>query len=142
MDKAFLSYYQQLLGTNHAHRKKVMQQINKSGPLITDEHRLFMNSPYTAEEVKQALFSIPGNKAPRPDGFGAQFYKDNWEIVGTDVTAVVLGFFAHKKLLKELNSIVITLIRKSKCPTTISDSRPISCVMYYINALPSLFVAD
>lgn len=69
-----------------------MQQIAQSDPLITDEHRLVMNSPYIAEEVKKALFSITGNKVPGLDGFGAQFYKDNWEIIGTDVVAAFLDF--------------------------------------------------
>jgi hypothetical protein len=34
-----------------------------------------LNKPYTAEEVKEALFSIGDLKAPGPDGMAAIFYK-------------------------------------------------------------------
>ena len=127
VEEAFIDYYQKLLGTNHAHRKHVLQQIVQNDPLITEDHRRILNAPYTTEDVKQALFSILGNKAPGLDGFGAHFYRDNWELIGNELTTTILDFLTHKKLLKELNSTVITLIPKSKCPTTITDFRPISC---------------
>lgn len=46
-----------------------------------------------------------------------------WE----DVISAVLDFFNTEKLLKEVNSTTITLIPKSKCPTNVSEFRPISC---------------
>ncbi|XP_057251723.1 uncharacterized protein LOC130591811 [Beta vulgaris subsp. vulgaris] len=110
VEEAFIDYYQKLLGNNHVNRRHVLQQIVQIGPLINEEHRRVMNAPYTTEEVKAAMFSIPGNKAPGSDGFGAHIYRDNWELVGNEVTAAILDFFTHKKLLKELNSTVITLI--------------------------------
>lgn len=48
-------------------------------------------------------------------------------MVGPDITVVVFDFFTHKKLLKEINSTVITLIPKIKCPSSVTDFRPISC---------------
>ncbi|XP_048496446.1 uncharacterized protein LOC125495695 [Beta vulgaris subsp. vulgaris] len=85
VEVAFIDYYQKLLGTNHVNRRHVFQEIVQTGPMITDEHRRVMNAPYIAEEVKVAMFSISGNKAPGPDGFGAHFYRDNWELVGNEV---------------------------------------------------------
>lgn len=38
-----------------------------------------------------------------------------------------MDFFRGRKLLNELNTIVITLIPKSKCPSNVSDFRLISC---------------
>ncbi|XP_056692042.1 uncharacterized protein [Spinacia oleracea] len=75
-----------------------------------------LNAPYTAEEVKVDLFSIPGVKALGPDGFGSYFYKGSWHIVGDEVIANVLDVFQHGKLLKEANHTVVTLIPKTKCP--------------------------
>ncbi|XP_056688493.1 uncharacterized protein [Spinacia oleracea] len=71
---AFLNFYTALLG----------------GPMVTHAHRDILNAPYTAAEVKKALFSIPGVKAPGPNGFGSYFFKDAWNIVGDDIINVVL----------------------------------------------------
>lgn len=67
---------------------------------------------FTANDVKGALVSIHGNKALGPHGFGSQFYRDNWDRVGNDVVVVILDFFSHRKLLKDVNLILITLIPK------------------------------
>uniref|UniRef100_A0A803PWX2 Reverse transcriptase domain-containing protein n=1 Tax=Cannabis sativa TaxID=3483 RepID=A0A803PWX2_CANSA len=98
VQQAFLSYYEKLLGTN-----------------------------YTSQEVKDALFSIPGIKAPGPDGFGSAFYQDNWDTVGTDFTEAILSFLNTGKILKEINHTTITLIPKIACPKNVADFRPISC---------------
>ncbi|XP_056688438.1 uncharacterized protein [Spinacia oleracea] len=95
----------------------------------TDEehHKSILNAPYTADEVKSALFSIPGVKAPGPDGFGSYFYKDAWHVAGDEVIAAILDMLQNGKLLKEVNHTVITLIPKTKCPKDVSEFRPISC---------------
>lgn len=36
-------------------------------------------------------------------------------------------FFAHGKMLAELNVTSITLVPKNKCPATVEDYRPIAC---------------
>ncbi|XP_056695412.1 uncharacterized protein [Spinacia oleracea] len=83
--------------------------------------------PVTSEEIRHAMFSINGDKAPGPDGFGSHFFKENWIIVGEDVTKAVLEIFHTGKLLKEINSTTITLIPKTKCPKSVTEFRPISC---------------
>lgn len=50
------------------------------------------------------MFSIPGKKAPGPDGFNSTFFKLAWNIIGDDVADAILQFFANGKLLKEINS--------------------------------------
>ncbi|XP_021837814.2 uncharacterized protein [Spinacia oleracea] len=81
VSEAFLAYYRMLLGTTHEHRTPVIKQIVQQGPVCQDHHRSILNAPYTADEVKSALFSIPGVKAPGPNGFGSYFCKDAWHIV-------------------------------------------------------------
>nr|GFB58325.1 RNA-directed DNA polymerase, eukaryota, reverse transcriptase zinc-binding domain protein [Tanacetum cinerariifolium] len=86
------------------------------------------------EEIKLALFDIDGNKAPGPDGFSSQFFKDSWSVVGDDVCKVVRDFFSNGKLLKEINATVISLVPKVAAPPKVSDYRPIACcnVVYKI----------
>ena len=47
---------------------------------------------YTDEEIKLALDSMGELKAPGTDGMPALFYKQFWDIVGTDVTREVNNF--------------------------------------------------
>uniref|UniRef100_A0A803QNJ9 Reverse transcriptase zinc-binding domain-containing protein n=1 Tax=Cannabis sativa TaxID=3483 RepID=A0A803QNJ9_CANSA len=92
---AFVDYYQSLLGSEMENRRKVVKSIIARGPILSSLQAEYLKKKFTKEEVKQALFDIPGNKAPGPDGYSS-------------------------KLLKEINTTVLTLVPKVKCPNTIS----------------------
>lgn len=82
--------------------------------------------PVTPQEVKQMVFSLNDNKAPRHDGYGSGFFKDAWSVIGEGITNVVLEFFENGALLKQLNSTQITLVPKVEAPKTTGDFRPIA----------------
>ncbi|XP_062075600.1 uncharacterized protein LOC133779685 [Humulus lupulus] len=124
---AFLHFFQQLLGSQMHQRISVNQSIIDLGPKITDRHISILQADYSAQEVKDAIFAIPGLKSPGPDGFGSSFYQDNWNLVGAEVEKVVLSFLNTGRILKEINATTITIIPKSSCPRNVSDFRPISC---------------
>lgn len=73
------------------------------------------------------MFSININKSPGPDGYGIDFFKKVRNIIGEGVTNAILQVFRIGKLLKQINSIMITLIPKVAEPQLASQSRPISC---------------
>ncbi|XP_056685736.1 uncharacterized protein [Spinacia oleracea] len=127
VSQAFLDYYKVLLGSTSDNRTPVNREVVQQGPVCMDHHKAILNAPYTADEVKKALFSIPGIKAPGPDGFGSYFYKDAWHIVGDEVIAAILDMLQQGKILKEVNHTLITLIPKTKFPKDVSEFRPISC---------------
>ncbi|XP_010666661.1 uncharacterized protein LOC104883796 [Beta vulgaris subsp. vulgaris] len=127
VNTAFLNYYKKLLGSELLNRIPVKESVINKGPVLSVEHKEFLNRQYTTEEVKCALFSIPGDKAPGPDGFGGYFFRDAWTIIGEDVTATVLAFFNSGKLLKEVNATTLTLIPKIPCPSSVKEFRPIAC---------------
>lgn len=108
-------------------RRPVSKNIVSTGLLVSENHRVMLLAPYTAEEVKQALMLISSDKAPEPDGFRSGFFKDAWEVVGTDLTAADLSFFQSGRILREWNVTTLTLIPKIKVPAYVSDSRPIAC---------------
>ncbi|XP_074278140.1 uncharacterized protein LOC141601738 [Silene latifolia] len=105
--ESVLNFYKQLLGIE----------------VYTDS----VNFKVIQKEVKDVFFSIPNHKAPGPDGYSSAFYKDSWDVIGTDVSTAVLDVFKTGKLLKQINATVLTLIPKSKRPTHVHQLRPIAC---------------
>lgn len=58
------------------------------------------------------MSSIKENKKPGPDGYGSEFFKAAWSIVGDEVTYAILEFFGNGQFLKHINSTIIALIPK------------------------------
>jgi hypothetical protein len=87
---------------------------------------------FTAEEVKEAMFSIGDLKAPGPDGMSAVFYKRHWHLVGDQITAEVLAILKGGGLPPEWNDTTVVLIPKVTSPEKMKDLRPISlCNVLY-----------
>lgn len=86
-----------------------------------------LTSDFTLQKVKKVMFDINENKAPSPDGLGSNFFKKRLNIVGEDVSKVVLNFLQTGKLLKEIDSTSITLVPKTKSPLNVTEFRPIAC---------------
>lgn len=116
-----------LLGTRREQRASISESIIANGPILSTGQQEMLLRPVSYNEVQHALFSIPGEKSPEPDGFGAFVFKYAWAIVGHDIIAAVKNFFISSKLLKELNIIILTLIPKVKCPSSVTEFRPIVC---------------
>ena len=83
-------------------------------------------------EIREAVMSINGNKAPGPDGFSATFYQSYWHIVGEDVVRDVRNFFISSYLHPQQNETHIRLIPKITGPRSVADYRPIAlCNTHY-----------
>ncbi|XP_074298000.1 uncharacterized protein LOC141628800 [Silene latifolia] len=123
---AFIEYYTGLLGSE----EDVVEfdsAIMANGRCLTVTEGLTLLEPVTPAEVKAALFSIDPNKSPGPDGFSSGFFKYAWGVIHDRFTTAILDFLSTGKLLKEVNSTLISLIPKGNDPTTVLEYRPISC---------------
>lgn len=80
----------------------------------------------TDEEIRSALFALPKNKTPGPDGFTVEFFTSAWDLVGSDVISAVKCFFTTSVLPRQVNATVISLIPKVPAADKLSDFRPIS----------------
>jgi hypothetical protein len=101
-------------------------------PRVTDEMNANLQRPYTAEEVKKALFSIGDMKAPGGDGLHALFFKKCWHVLGESLTTEVLEAINQKSIPQGWNDTVIVLIPKVETPENISQYRPINlCNVLY-----------
>lgn len=87
-----------------------------NGYVLSVEDQLKLLRPYTAKDVKEAMFGIDKNKSSGPDGYGSGFFQDTWSVVGEEAVGAVLEFFENGKLLKQINSTSITLIPKVEMP--------------------------
>lgn len=65
-------------------------------------------------------------ESPGPDGFGSGFFRELWYVVGETVTDAVLEFIRTGKMLKQLNSTILTLIPKVSEPDVASHFQPTS----------------
>jgi hypothetical protein len=82
--------------------------------IVTPEMNSLLMQPFTADEVRQALFQMHPSKAPGPDGMTALFFQKYWHIVGRDVSDAVLDFLTHGRMLGCVNFTNIVLIPKVK----------------------------
>ncbi|XP_019262934.1 PREDICTED: uncharacterized protein LOC109240719 [Nicotiana attenuata] len=122
-----VDYYETMLGREGRRRAKAFHSFLKNGTTLNSTQQMELIQTFIVKEVKQAMFSIDVNKSPGPDGYGSSFYREAWNIIGNDVTAAILEFMENGKLLRKVNSTVISLIPKVLVPEFASQFRPISC---------------
>ncbi|XP_074270865.1 uncharacterized protein LOC141594771 [Silene latifolia] len=118
-------------------RNRVVMIEDKQGKTCK-AHSLSLLLPVTADEVKKAIFIIHDIKAPGPDGYTSKFYKDAWNVVGNDVTRAVQDFFNYRRILKQINSTNMTLIRKCERPQNVTQLRPVACFNVIYKAISKI----
>jgi hypothetical protein len=103
---------------------------------VTADMNDHINLPFSAEEVRRALFQMAPSKAPGVDGFTASFFPRHWSLLKDDIIPAVLGFLNGGDLPDGMSDTSITLIPKVRHPQRISQYRPISLcpVLYKIAA--------
>ncbi|KAL0420749.1 UNVERIFIED_CONTAM: hypothetical protein Slati_3097800 [Sesamum latifolium] len=102
--------------------------------IISEAEALILVQAVTPNEIKLAVFDIDEVKAPGLDGYSSGFFKAAWPIIREEVTRAIMEFFRTGRLLKQVNSTLISLIPKVNTPTVVAEFRPISCcnVLYKI----------
>ena len=99
---------------------------------VTSEINLELISEFTKEEVELALKQMHPTKAPGLDGMSALFFQKYWDVVGNDISSMILNVLNSNMSLAEINKTNITLIPKTKCLSRMSEFRPISlCNVIY-----------
>ena len=100
-----------------------------------------LEQPVSNEEIKTALFSIPDDKAPGPDGFTSLFFKKSWSIIGADFIRAVSYFFEYSIMPRCINATRISLVPKVENPACMDDYRPISCCNVLYKCISKVLVA-
>lgn len=89
--------------------------------MITEEDDVDLCRIPDMEEVRQVVFSIDLDSAPRPDGFCSRFYQSCWDIVGAELHAVVLDYFSGSAMPRGFQSTLLILLPKKDSTATWAD---------------------
>ena len=83
---------------------------------------------FSKEEIKQCVFSLPGEKSLGPDGFPLYFYHHFWSVIKSDVVDLFQYFYQSESIdtLSSINQTFIALIPKKRRAERIQNFRPIS----------------
>ncbi|GKF26312.1 RNA-directed DNA polymerase, eukaryota, partial [Tanacetum coccineum] len=73
-------YKEKFRATTH-NRPHFNSTLFKSLP---DFESSFLDTPFTCQEIKNAVWDCGGSKAPGPDGFSFKFIHSHWDIIGED----------------------------------------------------------
>lgn len=67
--------------------------LNLVPPKVTPLMNEHLDKPFTAQEIRAALFQMVPSKAPGVDGFTAGFFQRHWDLLKDDIVPAVLDFF-------------------------------------------------
>jgi hypothetical protein len=74
--KTFITeFYKKLFGAPASSHISLSEGVTQDIPQLSDVEKDILTSPFTEEEVFEAISSMEHNKAPGTDGFPAEFYQ-------------------------------------------------------------------
>lgn len=118
--KVIVNYFQELLKAIEGDREAiVMYALSR---MVNDEmnEKLIMIS--TASDIKEEVFSIHADKAPRPDGFSESFFRTNWDTIGNGIVVEIQDFFfISDSLPPKINETHIKLIPRIPIPQRVTE---------------------
>ncbi|KAJ8624647.1 hypothetical protein MRB53_033177 [Persea americana] len=130
IDSMIVEYFRNLFTSGGYQSEELLNCVEMK---VTSEQNSMLMAPFSAIEVKEALFGMHPDKSPGPDGMNPAFYQKFWHIVGEDVTSNCLSFINTCFFLVGLNDTLIVLIPKKQLEVLL-DMRPIALrnVLYKI----------
>jgi len=128
-----LSYFQAIFSMdNNCALNTLVDETIPS--LVTDaDTHMLMRLPLSSE-IKDVVFSLNGDGAPGPDGFGGHFYQTFWDIVGVNVVNSMQDFFLDGRLPSSITSQIISIEQRG----FVRDCNISDCVILASEAINSL----
>lgn len=124
IETVFVDYFNNLFkGSATTNMEHVVNLIKHK---IPDNMIVNLTLPYTEMELNIVLQQMNEGKSPGPNGMTMEFYKHHWDVIGRDITNMVLDILNNGKSVRGINRTDIALIpKKTDCKTPM-DYRPIS----------------
>lgn len=132
----FREGFHQQFGQRRASRLQVdLQKLLAHKEQVDLSH---LERPFSLKEIKKAVFDLGENKAPGPDGFPIQFFKQFWDLLKMDLQLLCDDFYAGRANLERINWASIALIPKVGTPESASDFCPISLINSSLKIIPKI----
>nr|XP_033771582.1 vomeronasal type-2 receptor 26-like [Geotrypetes seraphini] len=96
-------------------------------PTLTDAIKLDLDSPITTSEIEAAISSLANSKAPGPDGFMNEFFREFHTLLAPHLLSYY--DFLHSTPDKQFNfteATIVVIPKPDRDPTLVKNFRPIS----------------
>lgn len=103
-------YFVNLFSTNGV--ENIDQILEQVPTCITEEMNDVFIEPVSDKEIVDALRQMDPRKAPRSDGLSILFFKENWDVVGAEVTSCCKEILHGLRSAREVNDTILVLIPK------------------------------
>ncbi|KAK1609205.1 hypothetical protein QYE76_032878 [Lolium multiflorum] len=101
-----------------------------------------LDAVFTMQEVKDAVFDSPIDRAPGPDGFSGGFFKTSWNVIKDDLLRALNKFYdLNEPSFNSLNTAFFVLLPKKEAPSQISHYRPISLIHAFAKLVSKILAA-
>ncbi|KAF5462771.1 hypothetical protein F2P56_018752 [Juglans regia] len=101
---------------NSSQPRGIEEVLKEEDTVITDDINMQLKKRCCFEKVRVVVFDMNPFSSPGPDGFSADFYQDNWQVVGVEVVVSMQENIVCRRGLAEINDTYIALIPKKKKP--------------------------
>ena len=127
---AAVTYFEDIYSTSNPN---LIDEVIAAIPtIVTDEMNMELSKNFTREEIVTTLKQIHPTKSPGPDGMSTLFFQKYWDIVGSNVSNMVLNALNSGMSFDVINKTNIALIPKTNNPKRMTDFRPINlCNVIY-----------
>ena len=90
MERIIGDYFCDLYKSSNPSPADIELVLESVQPKISSSKSAFLDSAFSAEDIRKAVFEIGATKAPGKDGFPALFYHRFWSTVGLGVVKACL----------------------------------------------------
>ncbi|KAK6138933.1 hypothetical protein DH2020_027314 [Rehmannia glutinosa] len=120
LDSHIVNYFVNIFSSSEVECALIISCIE---PKITEAQNRNLLEPFSAVEIKEALFSMLPDKSPGPDGMNPTFFQKFWDITGSEVISSCLAFMNSCSFPEGFNDTNIVLIPKKNNPRSCVDLR-------------------
>jgi hypothetical protein len=118
-------YYKKLFGAPETNFFKMREEVTRDITQLSQEENSILTTPFTEEEVFEAISNMEHYKALGPDGFPAEFYQKFWQVIKFDMMAMFAQLQDGDIPLYKLNSGLVTLLPKKEDASRVEEYHPI-----------------